>query len=230
MALINDFLSLIYPRHCEACANTLFGHEQFICTHCRLNLPKSNYHTLTDSELIRTFSGRVPLINAACYYLYEKSGKIQRMLHAIKYEEQKELGEYLGTHYGTDLVKQPSFQDIQVILPVPLHKRKLKLRGFNQSEWFAKGLARSLNREMDLNSLERVVDTATQTKKKKFQRWENVEGIFKLNPKASLANKHVLLVDDVVTTGATIEACWSALRHVPGVRISLVSIAFAAKR
>ncbi len=106
MALINDFMSLIYPRHCEACANNLFGHEQFICTTCKLNLPKSNYHTHTDSELAKAFAGRVPLVNASSYYLFEKSGKIQKLLHAIKYEEQKELGEYLGLMYGKDLLNR----------------------------------------------------------------------------------------------------------------------------
>ncbi|PBQ31762.1 amidophosphoribosyltransferase [Sphingobacteriaceae bacterium] len=229
MALINDFMSLIYPRQCEACANSLFAHEIYLCNHCKLNLPKSNYHLHSDSELIQTFSGRVPLVNAACYYLYEKSGKIQKLLHAIKYEEQKELSEYLGKLYGKDLVNESSFQNVEVILPVPLHKNKLKHRGFNQSEWFAKGLSQSLEKKVDIVSLERVVDTATQTKKKKFQRWENVEGIFKLHTDAKLANKHVLLVDDVVTTGATIEACWEALRHVSGIRVSLASIAFASK-
>ena len=230
MALINDFLSLIYPRYCEACAGDLFGHERFICTHCRLNLPKSNYHKLPESELAKVFYGRVPLVNAASCYLYEKSGKIQRLLHAIKYEDQKELGEFLGDLYGRELSKEFSFQDIHSIIPIPLHKNKLKLRGYNQSEWFARGLSKSMQKELDTSSLKRVVDTATQTKKKKFQRWENVEGIFKLNESAKLANKHVLLVDDVVTTGATIEACWGALRHIPGIRVSLVSIAFAAKQ
>lgn len=230
MALINDFMSLIYPRHCEACGNNLFAHEQFLCNVCKLNLPKSNYHCTIDSELGRTFSGRVPLVNAGSYYLYEKSGKIQKILHSIKYEEQKELGEHLGLMYGSDLAKQESFKEVELIMPVPLHKKKLSARGFNQSEWFAKGLAKSLEKEMDVSSLERVVDTATQTKKRKFQRWENVEGIFKLTPEAKLANKHVLLVDDVITTGATIEACWMALRHVPGIKVSVASIAFAAKR
>jgi ComF family protein len=229
MALINDFLSLIYPRSCEACNNRLFAHEFFLCNHCKLNLPKSNYHKNNDSELSRTFYGRVPMVTAASYYLYEKSGKTQRLLRAIKYEEQKELAEHLGLLYGKELTKDEGFKEVDLILPIPLHKNKLKLRGFNQSEWFAKGLAKSLDKTLDITSLERSVDTATQTRKRKFQRWENVEGIFKLSANAVLANKHVLLVDDVVTTGATIEACWQTLKHVPGIKISLASIAFAAK-
>jgi ComF family protein len=229
MAVINDFLSLIYPRHCEACARLLFGHEHYLCRYCQAHLPKSNYHTYPDSPLKKTFSGRVPLVHAASCYLYEKSGRIQRLLHAIKYEEQKELGKFLGQMYGKELKEGDVFKDIQCILPVPLHKNKLKARGFNQSEWFAQGIAESMNIVLDTDSLERIADTSTQTKKKKFQRWENVEGIFRVRNNRELANKHVLLVDDVITTGATIEACWQALKPVPGIRISVASIAFAAK-
>jgi ComF family protein len=230
MPLINDFLSLIYPRYCEACTNNLFAHEIFICNHCRLNLPKSNYHSHHDNELSRTFHGRVPLVNAGSYYLYEKSGKIQKLLHAIKYENQKELSEYLGMQYGLELLKHGPFREIDIIVPVPLHKNKLKARGFNQSEWFARGLSKSLGKEINTNTFERVTDTATQTKKKKYQRWENVEGIFKLNNENAFAKKHILLADDVVTTGATIEASWQALKHVEGIKVSLVSIAFANRR
>lgn len=230
MALINDFLSLIYPRHCEACSHILFGHEVFICNYCKLNLPKSNYHISGNNELCKIFYGRVPVINAGSYYLYEKSGKIQRLLHAIKYDNQKELGEYLGIQYGLELLKHASFQEIDLIVPVPLHKNKLKARGFNQSEWFAKGLSKSLGKKINTDTFERIVDTATQTKKKKYQRWENVEGIFKLKDEKTFSNKHLLLVDDVITTGATIEASWLALKHVEGIKISLASIAFANKQ
>lgn len=168
MALINDFLSLIYPRHCEACSNTLFRHETFMCTYCKLNLPKSNYHhnALSDTELARVFTARVPLKNALCFYLYEKSGKIQKLLHAIKYQNQKELAEFIGTIYGEELHKSGVMDDLDLIIPIPLHKNKLKLRGYNQSEWFAKGLSKSLNTSLDPQLFERISDTATQTKKR----------------------------------------------------------------
>lgn len=225
--LINDFLSLIYPRRCEACANSLFRHEVFLCNHCKLNLPKSNFHLNQSSELAMVLAGRVPVENAACFYLYEKSGKIQRLLHAIKYEHQKELGEYVGGLYANEL--SPAVQSVESILPIPLHPKKLATRGYNQSEWFAKGLAKKLLRPIDTRSLARVKETSTQTKKKKFQRWENVEGIFEVQDASALVNKHILLVDDVITTGATIEAAWLALKKIPGVRISVASIAFAPK-
>lgn len=229
MSFINDFLSLIYPRYCEACANTLFRHERYICNYCKLNLPKSRYHQHEENELYQVFAGRIPVVKAASFYLYEKSGKIQKLLQAIKYQDQKELGEFLGELYGAELQAEKAFDDIDCILPIPLHAYKLKLRGYNQSEYFANGLSKSLNKPLDITSLKRVVDTATQTKKHKYQRWENVEGIFELDKAHEFAHKHVLLVDDVVTTGATIEAAWLALKEVEGIKISVASIAFAPR-
>ncbi|MBL7912302.1 MAG: ComF family protein [Bacteroidia bacterium] len=230
MTLINDFMSLIYPRHCEACANGLFKHEIYICNHCKLNLPKSNYHKNEVNELSQTFAGRVPLSNGLCFYLFEKSGKVQKLLHAIKYQDQKELARFIGDLYAQELVKTTINDDVDVIIPIPLHKKKLKQRGYNQSEWFAKGLANVLEKPLDIHSLERVHETSTQTKKKKYQRWENVEGIFKIKDQNALVNKHALLVDDVITTGATIEAAWLALKDIEGIKISVASIAFAARK
>ncbi len=230
MTLINDFLSLIYPRHCEACANSLFKHETFICNHCRLNLPKSNYHKNAENELSRTFTGRVPLQNSLCFYLFEKNGKVQKLLHAIKYQNQKELALFIGDMYAKDLEKEQRVYNFDVIVPVPLHHKKLKARGFNQSEWFAKGLAEGLKKPLDVTAFERTQETSTQTKKKKYQRWENVDGIFNLKDKHTFVNKHVLLVDDVITTGATIEAAWMALKDVEGITLSVASIAFAERK
>jgi ComF family protein len=229
MALINDFLSLIYPRRCEACGGHLMGHEAFICTYCKLNLPKSGYHHHPNNRLAMALGGRIPLQHAMSFYLFEKSGRVQKLIHAVKYQEQKELGAFLGKLYAEELLKNEALQGIDLVLPIPLHRKKLKARGFNQSEWFAKGLSEGLSRQMDSVSLVRVTETSTQTKKKKYQRWENVEGIFELKDSESLKNKHVLLVDDVITTGATLEAAWLALKHVEGIRLSVASIAFAAQ-
>lgn len=230
MTLINDFLSLIYPRHCEACVNSLFKHETFICNHCKLNLPRSNYHKNTDNELSQIFAGRIPLQNSSCFYLFEKNGKVQKLLHAIKYQNQKELAFFIGDLYAKDLEKEEAMNSFDVIVPIPLHRKKLKARGFNQSEWFAKGLAERLKKPLDVVSFERARETSTQTKKKKYQRWENVEGIFNLKDKQAFVNKHILLVDDVITTGATVEAAWMALKDIEGVKLSVASIAFAARK
>jgi ComF family protein len=207
----------------------LYKHETFICNQCLLSLPKSNYHLRTSSELEYTFAGRVPVNKVMSLYLYQKCGRVQKLLYAIKYQEQKELGEYLGQLYSCDLAMDESIKAIDAVIPIPLHKNKLQARGYNQSEWFAKGLANGLSKPINNSLIERTTDTATQTKKKKFQRWENVEGIFKLKNYQDFANKHILLVDDVITTGATIEAAWLSLKEIEGLKISVASIAFAAK-
>ena len=230
MTLINDFMSLIYPRQCEACGNNLFRHEKYICNYCKINLPKSNYHHARDTELARVFYGRVPFENALCFYVFEKSGKVQKLLHAIKYQNQTSLAEFLGKQYALDLLKFNTLSGVDVIVPIPLHKNKLKARGFNQSEVFAKGLSKELNILMDTKSMIRRVETETQTRKKKFERWENVKGIFELTDKNYLINKHVLLVDDVITTGATLEAAWECLKEVEGIKISVAAIAFASRK
>ena len=230
MTLINDFLSLIYPRQCEACANNLFKHEIYLCNYCKLNLPKSNFHHTSDTELTGVFAGRIPFIHALCFYVFEKSGKVQKLLHAIKYENQKSLAEFLGKQYAEDLIKNNTFGAVDVIIPIPLHKNKLKARGFNQSDCFAKGLSLNLNILMDTQTLVRKTETSTQTKKRKFERWQNVDGIFEVANKDYLINKHVLIVDDVITTGATIEAAWQSMKDIEGIKISVVAIAFATKK
>lgn len=229
MTLINDFLSLIYPGHCEACRHLLFKHERFICTKCRLELPHPALQADALSPLHQVFAGRIPLIHASSYYLFEKSGRVQRLVHAIKYEGQKELAGFLGELYARELLEKGLLGDVDLIIPVPLHRRRLKARGFNQSACFAEGLSALHHIPVETGCLERAVDTATQTKKKKYQRWENMKDVFELKDASALVNKHVLLVDDVITTGSTIESAWEALRQVEGLRISVASLAFAGR-
>lgn len=227
MALINDFMSLIYPRRCEACGNLLFKHEMYLCNFCLLNLPKSDFHKYPGNPLEHAFSGRVPFNFAMSLYVFEKSGKVQKLLHHIKYEGQKELAAFLGKYYAAELQRDLKNTFFDAVVPVPLHKKKLRQRGFNQSEWFAKGIAEALGAALDTTSLVRTAETATQTNKKKYQRWENVEGIFEVSDPSRLKGKHILLVDDVITTGATIEAACSALSGIGGLEISIAAIAFA---
>jgi ComF family protein len=177
--------------------------------------------------LARVLAGRVPCLNASSLYIFEKSGRVQKLLHSIKYQGQKDLATYLGKLYAGDLLSEDGGNDFDFIVPVPLHPSKLRQRGFNQSEYFARGLAEGLDKRLETEKMIRKVATKTQTRKKKFERWENVEGIFELEDKDFFANKHVLLVDDVITTGATLEAAWQCLKDVEGIKISVASIAFA---
>jgi ComF family protein len=229
MGLLNDFIALIYPRNCVTCNNSLYKHENMVCNHCYVTLPKSDFHSEENSELERVFAGRVPVIKAGSYYLFEKSGKVQRMLHSIKYKRNKQLAEQVGIWYAQSLKDCREIAGADMIIPVPLHPKKQKQRGFNQSEEFAKGLGKEFNIPVNSTSLIRSRFTETQTRKNKFERWENVEGKFELKDPQSLEGKSVLLVDDVITTGATIDACYEAIKNVPGIKVSVLSLAYAKK-
>ncbi|HQQ93793.1 MAG TPA: phosphoribosyltransferase family protein [Bacteroidia bacterium] len=227
MALINDFLSLIYPRYCEACGRYLFRSEHQICRLCKLTLPKCILHPQALNPVQIELGGRVPLQEALCLFMFEKSGRVQRLVHAIKYEGQKDLAVNLGKWLGREYLESGRLPDFDMVLPVPLHPTKQKLRGYNQSEEFAKGLCFTLQAQMRNDLLFRLRASSTQTRKKKFQRWQNVEGIFGMKDETQLEGRHVLLVDDVLTTGATVDAAWQAMQHIPGIRLSLACIAFA---
>jgi len=226
---IDDLVSVFYPRTCMACGNTLFRHEETLCTYCLFHLPKTNFHKDHDNPVIRIFWGRVNLTSAAAYYHFGKGGKVQHLIHQLKYKGHKEIGIYVGKLYGAELHEEEKYSDIDTVIPVPLHRSKLRIRGYNQSEQFAMGLCSSMPAVLDVHALYRKFASETQTKKSRFNRWENVKEIFVLNDEKKLNGKHVLLVDDVITTGATIESCAAILLKVPGVKVSVVALACAIK-
>jgi ComF family protein len=225
ISALNDFFSLIFPRVCMACGINLLKHEECICTFCNYHLPKTNFHLEQDNPVTLLFRGRSPVHSAASLYFFSKGGKVQHMIHQLKYRGQKEIGQYLGKHYGKELLKSPLFNTADVIIPVPLHYKKLRKRGYNQSEYFARGLAESMNISIDVKTLVKTTKTESQTKKTKFKRWENVKEVFNITHSEHLINKHVLLVDDVITTGATLESCMLHLSKIPGIKISIASLA-----
>ena len=226
MSVAGDFISLFYPRFCASCGNSLWKHEEVICTWCRFHLPKTQYHLDPQNPLARLFWGRVRIESAAAYYYFHKGNRVQQLVHELKYKGRKDIGIFLGKQYGHILAHSSLFR-AEVIIPVPLHKKKLMQRGYNQSEQFARGLAESMKVPMDARTLIRTRGNETQTRKSRFSRWENVTGLFLLTDPEKLAGKHVLLVDDVITTGATMEACIQAFSRVPGSRVSVASIAVA---
>ena len=223
-----DFLLLLYPNLCVACKKSLVKGENVICSFCLFHLPKTFFHNDLNNTVAKSFWGRVQIENAASCFYFTKGNKVQKLLHQLKYKGKKEVGEFIGKYYGFDLRITDGFKAVEIIIPVPLHKKKLRKRGFNQSEVFAKGLAESMHLEINTDCLYRKTASATQTRKSRFKRWENVEDIFAIRHPEQIAGKHVLLVDDVITTGATMEACAEALLRVPGVKVSVVSIAYSA--
>jgi len=210
-----------------ACGKSLFKHENCICTFCLYHLPKTNFHLTEDNPVIRLFWGKVQVYSAASMYFFHKKGRIQKLMHQLKYKGEKEIGIFLGNLYGKELFASPLFKTVEFIVPVPMHPKKEKIRGYNQSEIIAIGISQSMNASVDTQTLIKTNKTETQTKKSRFSRWENVKEVFEIRNYDHLVNKHVLLVDDVITTGSTIESCVMNLAKVPGIKISVVSIAYA---
>lgn len=228
MSFFQDFISLIYPRICVICGNSLFQNEDIFCTPCQYHLPKTNFHLLKDNEVSRIFWGRVKIENAASYLFFTKGSKVQRLIHQFKYKGKKQIGIKIGKLYAYELRKSKLFDEIDYIIPVPLHVKKQKKRGYNQSEQFGIGLSVGMKVELKTDVLFRIKASETQTKKTRFNRWENVNEIFNIKNKKQLTGKHILLIDDVITTGATIEACAQVLHKIQDVKISVVSIGVAA--
>jgi ComF family protein len=224
--IVNDFAGLFYPKICAACSDALVKNENLFCTSCRVGLPRTNFHHDKDNEVAQIFWGRIPVEYATAYFYFQKGGRVQELLHKLKYKGQQEIGIELGRMMGRDMLQSP-FGQIDVVMPVPLHKSKKRKRGYNQSECLAAGISVAMGKPLDVTNLYRAIANPTQTKKHRFERWTNVESIFKLKNATAIANTHILLVDDVVTTGATIEACASALLEAVGVKVSIVAAAKA---
>ena len=227
--MIKEFISLIFPELCLACDEALYNKEEFICTACNFNLPKTNYHFMKQNEVSKLFWGRVKIETASSYYYFNKGNKVQNLIHHLKYKGQTELGRHLGKQYGKDLKESVFYHDLDIIIPIPLHKSKLKRRGFNQSDFFAQGLSESMSIEWSSDALKRIIATESQTKKSRFNRWQNVDSIFEIKDPEKLTGKHILLVDDVVTTGSTLESAAQSLLAIDNTRVSIASLACALK-
>lgn len=225
--MLRDFISLIYPHLCASCSKPLYNNENHICTYCRYQLPKTNFHLEKDNPVSRIFWGRVNIRAATSCYYFNKGGKIQRLIHQLKYMGGKEIGITIGRFLGADLKETPLFKDIDCIVPVPLHRSKRRKRGYNQSDYFAKGLSESMEATHINDNLYRASSGVSQTRKAHYERWGNVKSAFKVKRPDQLNGKHILLVDDVVTTGATLESCAQALLDIPDTTVSIATIACA---
>jgi len=222
-----DFVSLLFPELCAACRESLVANEHLLCTDCRFNLPYTNFHLQADNIVARQFWGKINIEAAFALFYFNKGGKIQNMLHQLKYNGQQQIGNLLGNIAGGQLIKNEIFNNVDYIIPVPLHKKRFRERGYNQSTRFAEGLADKLNAVVEEGNLVRVKSTETQTHKSRFARFENMQEVFRVINPEKLKGKHVLLVDDVVTTGSTLEACGEQLLKVEGLKLSIATIAYA---
>jgi ComF family protein len=224
---LTDFVSLLFPQLCAACGESLVGSEALICTECRFNLPYTDFHLQTDNIVAQQFWGKIKVEAAYALLYFIKGGKVQNLVHALKYKGMKEVGLLLGELAGRQLVKNELFKTVDLVVPVPLHKKRLKQRGYNQAEYFASGIAGQLNARLETGNLVRPSATETQTHKSRFDRFKNMKEVFSIKNPERLANKHILLVDDVVTTGSTLEACGVQLLKIEGLKLSIATIAYA---
>jgi len=227
MRFFSDIINLFYPQVCCTCGKRLSEASELICFKCRNELPKVKFPLLEDNELTNRFLGKLDLKFGAAYLYFFKSGISQELMHAFKYKNQPELGHMIGTYLGYDLVHDPVSQHIDMIVPVPLHPKKLRKRGYNQSAIFAQGLSDSMTIPIAADVLIRTVHGESQTHISREERLKNVHATFQVMDREVIKSKSILLVDDVITTGATLEACGIQLLEAGAARLSIATMAIA---
>lgn len=220
---------LLFPHNCIGCGSDTLSDDCFLCLECIVDLPHTHFANHRNNPVEKIFWGRVHVLAGMAELYFAKSSVVQNLIHEFKYRGNKELGNYLGNLIGKSLLESNRFQSIDAIIPLPLFEKKEKLRGFNQSEILCKGIAEITGIPVITKNVIRKVHTETQTKKHRTERWENVHQTFHVVNPENLAGKHVLLVDDVITTGATLEACAAEIFKINNVRISIAALAMATR-
>lgn len=224
----DSFMGLFYPEFCAACGMNLYQNENVLCVKCLYNMPRTYYHQMSGNPMEQSLWGRVEIERASALYFFQKGDRYQQLIHKLKYKNRRDIGIELGRLYGAELGQDENFKDIDFIVPIPLYDKKQNRRGFNQSEVISNGLEQSLSATVRTDLLIRKKDTETQTRKSRYERWENIQDVFVVANAKELNDKHILLVDDVFTTGATIEGCVTALRSMANVKVSVVTLAYAS--
>lgn len=226
--ILNNILSSFFPAICYACSVKLKHQEKLICTKCLHKMPYTEFHSQKENPVLQTFYGRVHIANATALLHYKKNSMVQQLIHQLKYKGKQEIGTLLGNMLGERLKTELDFKTIDYIIPVPLHKKRLRKRGYNQVTTFGKQLATHLNAEYVDRILVKVQNIKTQAFKKRAARWMTAQHSFEITDTTTLAGKHILLVDDIITTGATLEACALALQKIPNIKISVATMSIAS--
>lgn len=225
----DDFLSLFLPGLCIGCSASLVRGERVLCTECLLSVARTDFHNKRDNTLEQAFWGRCVVERAAAYSVYNRGSRIRKLIHALKYKGRTEIGQMLGELYGNILTESGFMNGIDMIVPVPLHPARQRQRGYNQSDFIATGLSGPSGVPVKKNIIMRTDQTGSQTKHGRYERWENVKNLFLVPDPELITGKHILVVDDVITTGSTMEACINVLHEAGEVKVSLVALAAAQK-
>src|SRR5258705_653049 len=222
-----SFLHLLFPHVCNGCGSDILNEENMLCMRCISELPETNFHMHPDNPVEKIFWGRLPLVSATAQYYFSKETRMQHLMHQFKYKSNKDLGNQLGYLMGNDLLLSDRFKNIDALIPLPLFAIKEKRRGYNQATVLCEGIAEIMKVEILKDVIIRTQHTETQTKKGRVERWENIDGKFELVKPEKIQNKNILLVDDVITTGATLEACGQELIKANNVGFSVATLCFA---
>ncbi len=223
--MLRDLAYLFYPTYCAACHQPLYKHEQVICTSCRHKLPLGDFHNVNAKKIEKVLYGRAKVAHMTALFLFEKDSLVQNLIHNLKYKGHEHIGEELGKWLGNELVKSVDYQGIDFVVPVPLHAKRLKERGFNQVAKFGEEIAQKLGATYIDSILKKKSYNQKQSQSGRFSRWQNTAETFIVEDTSLLANKYILLVDDIITTGATLEACVQAFKEVPNLKISIATMA-----
>lgn len=225
--MFKPIVNLFFPKVCYACLNLLTDNEDTICVDCRHDLPVTNFHFDNSDNVAKVLYGRAKIENGTALFRFEKKGSVQQIIHGLKYKGYENIGDFLGNWLGGELKGLQNYQSIDLIIPVPLHKNKLKKRGYNQVAKFGQEIARNLCVDYIDNVLLKVTNTKSQVNKSRWARWSSNDELFTIRNPKSIENKHILLVDDIITTGATMEACIIALNQAKNIKISIAVMAIA---
>ncbi|WP_445734249.1 ComF family protein [Mariniflexile sp.] len=225
--MLKPVVDLLFPKVCYACLNLLNDNEDTICVNCRHDLPVTNFHFDNEDAVKKVLYGRAKIENGTALFRFEKKGLVQQLIHGLKYKGYETIGFLLGNWLGGELKGLDNYKSIDVVIPVPLHKNKLKKRGYNQVAKFGQQIAKALDADYRDDVLIKVTNNTSQTIKNRFARWNNTDELFAIKNPEPLENKHVLLVDDLITTGATLEACITVLNHAKNIKISIATMAIA---
>ena len=225
----NSFLHVLFPHVCSGCGSDILSEETMLCLRCMAQMPETNFHLHPDNPVEKIFWGRLPLVNATAQYYFSKESLMQHLMHQLKYKGNKDLGRQLGRLIGNDLVQTDRFNEIDALIPLPLFPAKEKRRGYNQATVLCEGMAEVMGSEILKDVIVRNQHTETQTKKGRMERWQNMEGRFELVRPEKIQGKHVLLVDDIITTGATLEACGRELIHANNVKLSIAAYCYTSR-
>ena len=223
---LEDFLHLFFPHNCIGCGTDILNNEDLLCAKCLTQLPETGFLSKPANPVEKIFYGRLIVQHAGSAFYFNKDSLLQHLIIQFKYRNNKAAGIYLGKILGTLAYNAARFKDVDIIVPLPLNEKKLFKRGYNQASLLGKGVAEILHKPIIENAVERIQFTETQTHKNRITRWQTMEGVFKVSRELLLKNKHILLIDDIVTTGATLESCGAAILEIENTKLSICTLAY----